>query len=142
VPGALLAQNREGGFGDVDDAKQVRVDLRAKRVERHVLDGGEVGVAGVVDYDVEAAERVNRALHGLVGGRILGDVERDGGDLVAVASDEIVELPGPARGRDYRVPICERSLSDRTTEAAGAASDEEDLRHFALLSERFNYPVS
>jgi hypothetical protein len=31
---ALLAQGRQGGFGDIDNAKQVGLDLRAKVVVR------------------------------------------------------------------------------------------------------------
>ena len=71
MPGALLAQNRERRLGDVDDAEEVGVDLPAEILERDVLDGREIRVAGVVDDDVDPAE----ALHA-GGDRRLGRARR------------------------------------------------------------------
>ena len=59
-PGALGAQLREGGAGDVDRAEQGRLDLGAERLGRHLLEEPGLEVAGVVDQHVEPAE----PLHG------------------------------------------------------------------------------
>ena len=87
---ALRAQHRQGGACDVDDAEEVGLDLLAEFLFGHVLDGVDLGVAGVVDDDVEAAERRGRGGDGGAGGRRVGHVERDGAHVVAVLRDEVV----------------------------------------------------
>ena len=59
-----------------------------------VLDGGEVGIAGVVDDDVETAEGVDRQRTAAAGGVVVGDVERERADAVAELGDQVVELFG------------------------------------------------
>lgn len=91
---ALLAEDRQDGLGDVEDAEQVRLELVAELLLGDLLDGAEEAVAGVVDDDVERSERLVRGLHG-------------GGDLVAVGD---VELEGSTASpycstRSFRVSV-------------------------------------
>ena len=100
-----------------------------KSVEVDVLDRGEVGVAGVVDDDVEAAEALAPGGdRGLGGGRV-GDVEGEGEDPVGVGGDEVVERLGVAGGGDELVAGVEHGLGDRAAEAAAGAGEEEDGGH-------------
>ena len=119
MAGALLAQDRQGGLGDVDDAEEVRVDLGAEVLGGDVLDRGEVGVAGVVDDDVEAAERLDRRPHGGLGGGRVGDVEGHLAEPVAVRVDEVVEQLGVSRGGDERMAGFEDRLGDRRGRGRG-----------------------
>ena len=77
VPGSPLAQSGQHGFGHVDDAEEVGVDLSAEVFEGDVFDGGDIGVAGVVDHDVVAPERIEALLHRAVDLLGVGDVECD-----------------------------------------------------------------
>jgi hypothetical protein len=92
VPGALLAQVRDRGLGDVDDTEEIRLDLRAEAGEGGILDRSDIAVPGVVDEDVEPSERFERALDGVARCSFIRDVERDGAPLIAIALDQIGEL--------------------------------------------------
>src|SRR6266511_582347 len=105
MAGALRVQDRQGGLGDVDDAEEVGLDLRAEVVVGVVLDGCGVRVAGVVDHHVQSSERVDGGLDGRTRGRWVGDVQGDGADPVAVAPHELVELFGLPCGGDHPVPL-------------------------------------
>ena len=96
---ALLAQHRDGRLRDVVDAPEVGLELGAEVLVVAGLDGRDVGVAGVVDDHVEAAEPLARLGDRRAGARLgVGDVESDGLDASAVLGDEVVELLGPAGG--------------------------------------------
>ena len=124
---ALGAQHRQRGLGHVHDAEQVGVDLRPEVRQRDVLDCSEVGVARVVDHDVEAAERLGSRGHRRRGGIGVGDVERHREDLVAVAVSQVGQAGGPPGGCDQLVADGQGGLGDLATEAAAAAGEEEDL---------------
>ena len=124
---ALLAHDRQHRAGDVDDAIEIRVDLRAEVVERDVLGRVGVGVAGVVDEHVDAAERVDCLGDCARGLFRLRHVERHRADAIAVRVDQRAEIAGLAGRRDDAVPRGERGLDERTAETARAAGDEPDL---------------
>src|SRR6185437_13777891 len=133
VAAALGAQHGQRGLGDVHDAEQVGVDLCAEVVERDVLDRREVGVAGIVDHDVDPAERLDACLHRGRGGCGVGDVEGDREDPVPVAVGQVGQADGVAGGRDQRVPGREHGLGDLAAKAPAAPGEKEDLRHVVLL---------
>jgi hypothetical protein len=127
VARALLAQDREHGLGHVDHAVEVGVDLRLEVVERDVLDGGEVAVAGVVDHDVQAAERGDRFLDGASDGRVVSAqaavLERNVSTDVALRYKRAA-----ARHRDVLTDLIRRHLPE-TGDAA-----EQLCRHIILVT--------
>ena len=82
--GPLLAEDRQRRLGDVDDAEQVRLDLRPEVLVGGLLDRGTVRVPGVVRDHVEAAELVDSGLYRGLRRLGVGDVEGDRADRVAV----------------------------------------------------------
>jgi hypothetical protein len=133
---ALGAQDGQCRLGDVHDAEQVGVDLRPEVVQGDVLDRGEVGVPGVVDHHVDAAERRDARGDGRLGGGGVGHVERDGQDPGAVASGEVGHVGGLARGGDEAVPGRQDGLGDLAAEAAAASGQEENSRHGTIVHRR------
>src|SRR2546430_1576788 len=129
VTRALLAQHRQCRLRDVDDPEQIRLDLRAEDIVRHIFDRRKDGVAGVVDDDIEAAKRVDRQLDGRLRRLGVGYVEGTGAHALTVAPDEIVELLGPARGRHHVVAVLEDSLGEFPSETAGASRYQPRLCH-------------
>jgi hypothetical protein len=129
VPAALLAQNRQRRLGGVHRAEEHGLDLIAERLVAHVLDRGEVGVAGVVHDDIEPAERVERGLHG--GGRLRGhgDIVGDRAQANAMCREEVLQGLGATRGGDHAISALERGLDDVAAETAGASCDEPNLGH-------------
>ena len=97
-------QDGQRRLGDVHDAEQVGVDLRPEVRQRDVLDRREVGVAGVVDHDVEAAERLGSRGHRRRGAGGVGDVERHREDPGAVAVCQVGQAVRLAGGGDQLVP--------------------------------------
>jgi len=118
VPGSPLAQSGQHGFGHVDDAEEVGVDLSAEVFEGDVFDGGDIGVAGVVDHDVVVPERIEALLHHAVDLLGVGDVECDRPHVLAVALHEAVEVGSPAGGGDDLVAVGQCRLGDRAAQAA------------------------
>ena len=75
-PLRLLAEDGHGGPGEVDDAPEVGLDLGAEVVLREVLDRVDVGIAGVVDENVQPAEGAGRCLDRRGRLRAVGHVRR------------------------------------------------------------------
>ena len=91
---------------------------------RGLLDGADLGPAGVVDEHVDPAVLLHRRVDGRLRRRAVGDVERDGVDQGGVGRDELVEGLGPADGGDHRVARLHGGLRDRPAEAAARAGHE------------------
>ena len=83
-----------------------------------VLDRVDVGVAGVVDDDVEPAECRGRDGDGRTSGGRVGDVERDRTHAIAVLRDEIVEILRFARRRHEPMTCGEYGFCQFSTETA------------------------
>ena len=79
-----VGRDGKGGPGDVDDPEQIGFDLGPEVSTVHLLDRGTVGVAGIVDHDVEAPEIGHGERDGRFGGTGIGDVERRRAELLAV----------------------------------------------------------
>jgi hypothetical protein len=150
VAAALLAQRRQRGLGHVDPAEQVGLDLGAEVVAGDVLDGGEVGVAGVVDDHVEPSEPVDGRSHRRLGGREVGDVERERVDAIAVTGFEVVELLRLARGRKHLVARRQRrrgdftlpqQLDDATADTACPSAGASDENWFAVSHRSGSHPI-
>ena len=133
VTRALLAQHRQCRLRDVDDAEEVRLDLRPEDVVRHVFDRCIDAVTGIVDDDVEAAKSFDGKLDGRPCRRGIGYVEGTGAHARTVLPDEIVELLGPARGRHQVVAVREYGLGELPPETAGAPRDQPRLCHEIFL---------
>ena len=56
MTGPLLPHERKRGFGDVDDAEEIRLNLRTKFVEARIFDRADVAVPGIVGGLVEPSE--------------------------------------------------------------------------------------
>jgi hypothetical protein len=111
VAAALLAQHGQRGARDVGDAEEVGLDLRAKVVVGHVLDGADVAVPGVVDHDVETAESLDGLLHGRACRSRIGHVERDRANAIAVLRDQCRQVVRPTRGGDDAGPAARTALA-------------------------------
>ena len=129
MPGALLAEHRERGLGDVDDAKEVGVDLSAEILERDVLDRREVGVPGVVDDDVDPSEVLDAGGDRRLRRGGIGDIEGERQDPVAVGGDQVVERSRVASGGDQPIAAVEHGLGDRAAEATAGAGEKEHAGH-------------
>lgn len=132
VARALLAKIRKGSFGDVDDSHEVCVDLGAEVVDWRVFDREEVGVACVVDEEVDTAEFVKGGFDGRLGFIVVGDVQLKSEDLIfSIGIDEFLES-GCVTGCCYDlVAALEGVLRDGCSKTFGGACDEPDLwRHF------------
>jgi hypothetical protein len=77
MAGALFSEDRQRGPGDVDRAVEDGLHLGAEVVHGDLFDRDDVGVAGVVDHDIEPAECLDRGLDRLPGLFLVGDVERE-----------------------------------------------------------------
>ena len=132
-PAALGAQHGQRRLGDVNDAEQVGVDLGAEVIRGDVLDRAEVGVARVVDDDVDPAECLCSRGDRRLGGGGVGDVERERQDLAAVAVGQVGQARGLAGGGDEPVPGRERGLGDLTAKAAALPVRKKTCDMTALL---------
>src|ERR1700722_14154766 len=88
----LSVEDGKSRPGDVDEAKEVCLNLITKAPFRHLFDGGAVGIARVVDNDVEGAERIDGGLDGPLRCARVSDVERKRQDVLAVQLGQIIEL--------------------------------------------------
>ena len=100
---------------------------------RQLLEVAEQAVAGVVDQDVDAAERLHRVVDRSLRLRFVGDVQLDecevnAGDIAERVAD-LVEI---AAGRDHPIAGLQRSLGGRGADAAARARNEPDLAHVKL----------
>ena len=125
-PGALGAHGGEHGAGDVHRAEQGGLDLRPDVCGAELLEEPGVEVAGVVDHHVDAAEPVEGRLDGGFGGGGVGDVERDGQQVLVLAQGG-GDAVGVAGGGDHGVAGGERGLGDVDAHAAAGAGDEPNV---------------
>ena len=86
-------------------------------------------VAGVVDDDVDRAERVERRVDDAAGGGAVGHVELLDPEPVARGGAEIVERLRSPQGCGHAVALREQLLGEEPAEAGGRAGDEPSLCH-------------
>ena len=79
-PAAALAHVRQHRAGERERAEHVQVEQGAQLVVRGLLDGADLGAAGVVDQHVDPAVPVDGASATAASRPAVGDVERDGVD--------------------------------------------------------------
>jgi hypothetical protein len=104
-------------------------DIGVTKQPGDVPDRAHVGVARVVDDDIEPAERRDGRGHRRARGRGLRDVELHGADSIGVLLDERSQALGVAGSGHEAIPRGEHGLGELETETARASSDQPDLRH-------------
>ena len=137
---ALLAHVDPGRAGDVERALEVHVEHRVDQVGRHVVERLVAQDAGVVDDDVDLAERVDGGLddglaalgrgdgvvvgHGLAAGRLdlVDDLSARPRRRTAGAVDRAAEVVDD----DQRAALGEQERVG-AAEAAAGAGDDRDL---------------
>ena len=107
-----------------DRLPEVRFDLGAEVVLREILDGVDVGIAGVVDENVQPAEGVDCCLDRRDCLRAVGHVEAHCPSAVRIALDEVLKLVRISGCGDDVLAGGQRRLGQGTADAAGASGDE------------------
>ena len=121
---ALLAHVRQHELRQAHRAEHVDVELAARLVERHVLDGAVGAIAGVVDQDVDAAGLGDDLLDTGAHGVVVGDVHRQRPDA---AARELLEALGAARGAVDGVAELVQLQGGDLADAGGGSGDEGGL---------------
>jgi len=124
-PGPLRAHDRQRRLGQPDHAEQVGVHLGPEVLEVHVFDGADVGIAGVVDQDVQPAEPGYRGGHGGPGGPAVGHLQRDDGDPLAVLAGQVAERGVPPGAGHHPVARLQRGPGDLPAQPPGGPADQE-----------------
>jgi hypothetical protein len=75
VTGPLLPHDGKGRFGHVDDAKEIRFNLRMEFREAGVFDWADVAVACVIGEYVQPSERIHGCSNSVTGGLFAGHPE-------------------------------------------------------------------
>src|ERR1700723_178512 len=125
----LSGENGKRGPGDVDEAKEVRLNLITKAPFRHLFDGGAIGIARVVDNDVEGAKSIDGCIDGILRCTRVGDVERKRQDVLTIRLGQIAELLRLSGRCDDAISALECGLGDRPPETPRTSGDQPDLRH-------------
>ena len=117
----------KSGFCNIHNSHKIRLNLSTKVLHRSVLDSREIGIAGVVDQEVNAPKFVEGGLDGCLGFVIVGNVEAEGESFVwAICVDEVLDFGDVAGGCDDVVTAFESVLCDGCSEAGGGSGNEPD----------------
>ena len=111
------AHDGHGRLRHPQRAEQVCFDLGARFLFAHFLDRAEQSVAGIVDDDIKPAEAAMRLRDCRIDGGLVGHVELDRGDPVAVFLDKVRERAGVARSRSDPVAARQRCLGPDAAKA-------------------------
>ena len=121
---------RQGGVGAVDRPQQVDRDRLPVQIEGRVEERPEHAGAGVVDPDVDPAERAYRPVrerrHRLGIGHVGGDRQRLSA-AVADLAHQLVQHVAPAGGQDDAASAGGEGLRRGAADAARRAGDDDDL---------------
>ncbi len=107
---ALRTHHRQGRARQIDDVEQVGLDLVAKIGRRHLLERRGMAIAGVVDQHVKAAEGAARKLDRPRGGGLVGHVELDRQQTIAMSALQIREPRGIARPSPRAAPVTNQTF--------------------------------
>ena len=119
-------QDGQGCAGDVDGSEHGGFDLRPEVLRGDLLEEAGVEVARVVHQDVDPGEPVHGGLDSGRGGRWVGDVQRDGQQVVVLAHSAGDLLRVTSGGHDG-MACGQRRLRDVGAHASAGAGDEPDL---------------
>src|SRR6266853_6381016 len=89
----------------------------------------KVAVACVIDHYIETAKRIYCHLHCRIGGRLIGNVEGSGANLIAILLYQIFQATRIAGCCDEAIARCEHCFSNVAAQTASAASNQPHLRH-------------
>jgi hypothetical protein len=123
VPAALLAHDRQDRAGDVQGSEEIGLHLRPELRVADLLEIAGIEVAGIVHEDVDAAEAIDGGLGGGRCGVRIGDVQRDGQEVVMLP-DRLQHPVRVASGRDDEMPRRQCLLGDIDAQTPARASDE------------------
>ena len=121
------------GLGDVDDAEEIRLNLRTKFVEAGVFDRADVAVPGIVGEHVEPSEGPCRYGDGMGRRLLVRHIKRNGAHLVAIPLDQIRELLRIARRCNELVSCSEYCFGKRASKATRATCNQPYLWHQNFL---------
>src|SRR5882757_3847024 len=133
MTGALLPHEWKRRLGDVDDAEQIRLNLRPKLVEARILDRTDVAIPSIVHEHVESSEGLCRQGDGMGGRRLAGHIKRNGAHLFAIPLDEVRELRGIAGRGNELVSCSEYCFGKRASKASRTAGNQPYPWHQNLL---------
>ena len=123
---ALLAHDRQDGASDVQRAEEVRLHLRPELLRADLLEIARIEIAGIVDEYVDAAESVDRRLCGCDRGVRVGDIQRNGQQVVMLA-DRLLHPVRIAAGCNDGVPRGQGRCAISTAHTAAGAGDEPNF---------------
>jgi hypothetical protein len=83
-------RSAQGRADQVDVAEEVRLDVAPEVVRRHVLDGADAAVPGVVDHDIKPAEGPGCILDRVTRRRRVGYVQRHHPQPAAAVAAQLV----------------------------------------------------
>ncbi|BFO18200.1 hypothetical protein SHKM778_45880 [Streptomyces sp. KM77-8] len=130
------AQVRKDRLSHPHGAEEVHVHMRPDLFLRGFLHHAVEQCAGVVDDDVQPAERSCRPLHPVEHGPTVGDIQRMRDQAVGVLLGQFLQRLDVAGDSHYAVAARQGGLGEGPAQAAGCAGDEPDscIRHNASLS--------
>ena len=103
---ALGSQVRQRRPDHGNRAQHVGVQLSPDLLVGHLLVGAEQAIAGIGDDDVDTPQLLPRIVDHSTDPVCVGDVEREGAQLIAVALSEVAEAVGVAqRGSNAVTPL-------------------------------------
>ncbi len=136
MPGALLAQLRQNGFGEADEAEDVGLEDRHELGFGRLFDRARDAVARVIDEHIDAAEVRNRIRHRALDRGGVGDVERQRqAGLGGTSGRGAAASPvcGPSRRRDVPVRAEARPDADRKPLVVPVMSQTFEIEGEAVL---------
>ena len=126
----LLAHHRQNCTRQVDDTEQVGLDLRTKVIRSHLLERRGMAITRIVDQHIEAAKGIERKLHRLLRGLLVGDVQGDDPHLLlAVLRHQIVQAPWVTGASDQNIAVAQYCFTDGATQATGRTGYKPDFGH-------------
>ena len=126
-----MTHDRKDGAGHVQRTEEVRLHLCAELFGADLFEVSGIEVAGIVHENVDAAEPIDRSLRGGDRGLRVGDIQRDGQQVI-VCADGLEHPIRIASGRDDGVSCGQGLLSDIDAQPPAGTCDEPDLAHVSL----------
>jgi hypothetical protein len=126
VPRPLLAHDGQHRARHGHRADQAHRKLALDLLGRQLLEETRLEAGSVVDQHVDAAEALDRGLHGRLGVLRAGHVELDNAQIVGLA-DGLRHRVGVAAGGHDVVARRQRSLGELDAHATAGARDEPGL---------------
>ena len=126
----LLAHDRKDRAHDVHHAVEIGRDQLLDFGGAQLLEIAEQAVAGIVDENVDASERLHRRVDRRLRLCLIGDVQLDERKVVACdIAQSIADLVEIAASRDHPIACLQCRPGGCCADAAARTRDEPDLAH-------------